>query len=575
MAFDPDKYLASVGQSSGGFDPDAYLAKVTASEPKTGAGAAALEHFGNAATLGYLPQLQAMAQPVMDRVLDKITGNHVADPKKSLLEDEMGGYIQRRDANIARLALEKKEHPLASYAGMGAGIVGSALGTGGMGALAEGATAAQRLAAAAKTGAILGGAANPGDTEGDFDPLQVAARAKNSGIGAGLGVGGQLLAEGIGAGSSALSEYLADKAAKKATRALGRPTPTQALQMAKSGQDVALGRTLLDEGAVPVLGTHQRIADRVAALKEKAGQDIGDLLDSAGDQKLVSGGTAGVKLLDEPEVARLRGAPGMKGFAGQIDEVAEDIANHGDMSLKEAHQLRRDIDRSINFNKPAQDRLGTQLALTKSRGVINDEMNQALNELDGSTKDALLKANKTYSNLAKAEDLGERGIGQDQANRAISLTDTIAGVPAIASGHGAVGLALGAANKFGRTFGNSIQARGYDAVAKGLAKVPKLAEMAESNPAGFTALVQRIGDKMTAAPETTGVLRNVADDQSASGLKGEALWASRGAAKIGLDPSASARLPAQSRRLLIEASELPQNSPRLQAIKEQIKRMGK
>jgi polyhydroxyalkanoate synthesis regulator phasin len=575
MSFNPDEYLKKKRAPAQGFDPDAYLK--AKSEPKTDAGQAALEGFGNAATLGYLPQLQAMAEPAMNRVLDAVTGNRVAEGDKST-------YIQRRDANLTRQEQQKAEHPYAAGAGALAGTAASVLGTAGLGAVAKGASATQRLAAARNAGLALGAAQNPGDVKGEINPLQIGDRTQNAVVGGLLGMGGQMVAEGAGMAAGAVSKAAKDKAAKKATRALGRPTPTQAREMSRvrkdaSGnelpsQDVELGRILLDEGAVPWLGTHGRIAGRVEKIKDKAGEQIGNLVDSAGDAKRVDGAGVGLKMLDEQEVARLRKAPGMKHFASQIDEVANDLAEQGMLSVKEAHQLRRDIDRSIRFNKPAQDRLGTQLALTKSRNALNESMNEAINAIPGAGKDKLLAANRRYSNLSRAEDLAERGVAQDQANRAVSLTDTIVGAAGIANGSLGLAGGLAAVNKASRTFGNSIQARTYDAVGNALSRIPRFSQMAEKNPAGFAAAVERIADRIRPAPQMQPQFagdpeRSIAESKP---KRGEALWAEKGAKKLGLDAETAARLEQskEGKRLLIEASDLPAGSKRLNAIREQL-----
>ncbi len=57
-------------------------------------------------------------------------------------------------------------------------------------------------------------------------------------------------------------------------------------------------------------------------------------------------------------------------------------------------------------------------------------------------------------------------------------------------------------------------ARSYNAIGKQLARIPKYAQMAEKNPAGFSALVQRMADKMTApgAPQLRPQFAENADD---------------------------------------------------------------
>ena len=486
MAFDPDQYLKE--NAAGGFDPDAYLAQTEPAAPgeKTSAGMAALEHYGNTATMGYLPQLQAG--------LEKVLPNPTADVDADLevqgfsVPSNDRGYLEARDENIKRLADEKAEHPIASGVGTAAGIVAGAVMPAAK--IAKTAGLGAKMLQGAKTGAMYGAIANPGDTEGEYSPLQVMDRGKNAAIGAGIGAIAPVAVEGVKKGAGAVKDYLSKKAALKATRALGRPTPKQAAEMARLGTDEKLGRELLDDGAIPVLGTPGRIAKRVDALKEETGEQIGSLIDRGGDQKLIDAERLGIEILDSPELAQMRTTPGMENTAAMIEKQVETLAKNGKLTLKEAQKLRQGIDKSINFNKAAPEMRGAQEGLYKQRTAIRDAMNEGINSLPGfAEKDALLKANRKYGRLSEASDILEREIGRDQANRSISLTDTIAGAAGASTGNPAAALALGAANKFGRTFGNSIQARVYDSIAKKAGLVP--GAMEKVNPQVASMIAQR------------------------------------------------------------------------------------
>lgn len=195
---------AQYAQPSGGLSPEeaAELARLEAqygNEPAApaapgdagDAGMAALEGYGQTATMGYLPQLQAMAEKPMAKVMDFFTGNNVAE--------EMPDYVQRRDENIARHSAQADAHPMASMAGkavgLGAGMLAPGL------AAAKGATAAAKIGRGALAGAATGAAYNPGDEQGVVDPLQASERASNAAVGA---VTGGALA-GVGAGASSLA----------------------------------------------------------------------------------------------------------------------------------------------------------------------------------------------------------------------------------------------------------------------------------------------------------------------------------------------------------------------------------
>lgn len=453
------------GGKIGGWRSRAMPAASEEREPSTSADQAALEHYGNAATLGYLPHLQAGAAALMP--------DPSADVDEQLREQGFtisepdDNYLTRRDENIRRLELESEEHPVASGAGTALGIAATALVPGS--AAARGASLGQKAVQGAKAGLAMGAAANPGDMEGVVDPIQAGDRAINAGVGAALGAGLPAVIGGASSASEKVTDYLRNKAAQKATRALGRPTPTVATQMAKSGQDVALGRELLDEGAIPVLGTPSRIAGRVEKLKEKAGEEIGNLVDQAGDAKIVDAEKVALDILESPELEQMRRTPGMEGTVAAIEKQVNTLFQNGQLTAKEAQALRQGIDRSINFNKAAPDMRGAMDGLYKQRTAIRDAMNEGINDLpDAPVKDALLTANRRYGNLAKASEIGEREAGRTQANDAISLKDLL-----MAGAAGDLGLVkqivVGGASKAGRAVGNSVQARVYDAISKRLA----------------------------------------------------------------------------------------------------------
>jgi hypothetical protein len=278
MAFDPKKYLEKT--SSQGFDPAAYLAKSGAPEevrPSDGAGQAFLESYGNSALLGYLPQVQALAGKLMPDPSGEL--DEKLRKQGFQIQQQKGTYIAERDKNLARQKKQGEEHPYASGAGTLTGLAaGFLVPAGAMAKAGQSMTYAQKVKAGAKLGALYGAAANPGDTEGEFSPLQVGDRLKGAAIGAATG---GVLAGAIDDAmvlSKAAREKLREKAAKRATRALGRPTPTVTNNMKASGQDVELGRELLDAGAIPVFGTPERIGRRVDKLADQAGEEIGQIV---------------------------------------------------------------------------------------------------------------------------------------------------------------------------------------------------------------------------------------------------------------------------------------------------------
>lgn len=183
--FDPAAFLEKVEPAKkSGFDPAAFLDKVEVKKQKPeqyGKAQTALEHGANAASLGYLPQMQAMAQKPIYGALNKLTGQNV----------EPDDYTKARDINIERLKGEQEENPKTAFGSQVAGSVIGAAATpipgigaskGLLGALGRGASA----------GAAQGALQNPGDTKGEVNPLQLEERYSNAKKGAAIGgaVGG-------------------------------------------------------------------------------------------------------------------------------------------------------------------------------------------------------------------------------------------------------------------------------------------------------------------------------------------------------------------------------------------------
>jgi hypothetical protein len=378
MAFDPDNYLEKNRSS---FDPDAYLAKPPkADKPEANLGRmaqTALESYGNTATLGYLPHLQAAAEKL------------VPDPRKQVDEELLKkgftittpqeGYVQSRDANIRRLQQLRAENPKAALVGDVAGIAGNTLISGSIGkAVGKGLSAARpgldgllgarmvgpatkaqagvsALKGAAAAGGAIGALANPGDIEGEFSPLQPMQRAENAGLGLAIGVAAQGATEGASRLGKGISDYLRGKAGEKAAAAIGA-TKADMKRLGEKGAE-KLGREALDEGLVGPFSTPASIAKNAEAKLEAAGERIGALIksaDEAGAPK-IDGAKMAVELLDDPDIVLAATTPGSEGMAAAAAKSAESLAASGELTLAKAHQLRRGIDKNINFNRKRMD----------------------------------------------------------------------------------------------------------------------------------------------------------------------------------------------------------------------------
>jgi hypothetical protein len=496
-----------------------------ADEPKTGAGEAALEHFGNAASLGYLPHMQAAAEGLMPDPSAGVDDDLRARGFKVQNAPDQN-YVRRRDANIARQDLESKEHPLASGLGTAAGIAANVVGTGGLGTVAKGAGLAQRLGSAAKVGATFGALANPGDVQGEVAPFQIDERTKNAAIGGATGLAGQALAENAGPIANRVGKYFGAKAEEKAVKAAGAYQKDM-VAADNRGNLNQMGRTLLDEKVVTPLATPGKISSRlegkIGGLEDKLTGLIGDAEEKLGktefwDALPVDQQEKLMGSLFDPKATAERLKAEIKSKYSQIpEEKLKPALNEIDtwfsnraqvMSPAEVQQAKVQMKRFLKDSDFVRE-VGIQKegTLAARRGFKEgvektaDTLASVMGEKGGQIK----KTNQDLGNLLQAQKMADTRAAREAGNRSISLTDTIAGAAGMASGTGPVGKmalssALAGANKLGRTFGNSIQATGFNAVSKQLLKIPKLAEMAKTNPEGFSALVSRTVDQMGGAP---------------------------------------------------------------------------
>jgi hypothetical protein len=455
----------------------------------------ALESYGNTVLLGNLPQVQALVGGVTDKVLNPAMKlDHELKKQGFRIQGPDDGYIERRDTNIKRQIGLRAENPKAAIAGDVAGLVGGGLLTAGAGsAIKPAAGALGRLERSAAAGATMGALTNPGDVEGEVSPLQLDARFKNSLIGGTLGYVTQGALEGVSIGGKAASNYFKGKAGEKAIAAIG----ANKADMKKLGEKgaIKLGQDARDAGLVGPLSTPSRIAKNADKMKDEVGEQIGGLIDSAdaaGATK-VDGTKIGLAILEDPEIIAAKTTPGSGGMYSAALKEAETIASNGEMTLKQAHALRRNIDQNINFNKRRTDlKPGEAEVLYKIRDAINSAMNESVDAMRGSQgANALKKANAQYSKLSRIQSIAENRVAMNSSNRTFGLTDNIlAGAGASIGGTiaGPVGAAVGGAigggvSKLGRTFGKGVQSSAANVSSKASSGAAAVAD-ALGNSAG-------------------------------------------------------------------------------------------
>lgn len=351
-----------------------------------------------------------------------------------------------------------------------------------------------------------------------------------------------------------------------------------------------IGRTLIDEDLVGPTTTKAEIGKRVVARAEEVGEELGTMrkrLDvQTNERPSVSSIVERFKSAVIDENGKLAdGRPGMR-LAGKMFgteeakpalEVLDRLERVGGErpSFEKLHELRRELDERLysSYERPAK--LGQPLppgegALRALRGIMEDEFTaageRATRELgDGAFTAKYKLAKDLYSDLSRVRGIMRDEIAGVGANRAVSLSDSVAALPALAFGHPVAGVAAGLGNKVLRTYGNQVASTVLDKASK-LFAVQKAAaridEAVKDGVRGFlrggekAARTTTRADKQVVTPEIMRKIREEVRDP-------EALTA-RVAGMIGgahLDTAAPNVARALSASIMRIATYLQQNTP--------------
>lgn len=548
--FISDDDMAKLDQTQGpaqphGFVSDEDMAKLETG-PKNTKTQSALEGFGNAGTMGYLPELQASAgsgKPLnmsplalmlaAPKALSKYIPGTPDYVDKQLQESKNGepgftinqpidNYENQKKENIERQQLEAKEHPGAYYGGAAAGALATAPLAGRALGLIPGLAAAPEAGLLVKTaqgaggGALIGAAQNPGDRDTVGESL--AQRGKNAITGGLMGGAGTLAAQGLTKGLQSAEPVLKDIAESKAFKAIGAMKRDFKSALDK-GRLSVLGRTALDEGLVRAGDTVESSAAKVANLQEDTGKQIGDIYKNVMSKvespefmsKLSPADRTAIQntKIDPEQFTNEMKAEFKQKLYGTADGVTnyrkisrtlDGLAQKGNIldeqgqvigtkpvNIDTANAMKRDLDTKVNWFKTQPDLPDYQQAVVDIRNRLKDQINAHVGALDkvvGTTdSQKLIKLNDLYNKLSTLNETAVDRMAAENANRAISLTDTIAGVGGAAVGANegykkkglegaiegaALGSLLGVANKAGRTYGPALMSTGANRGAQAL-----------------------------------------------------------------------------------------------------------
>ena len=451
-------------------------------------------------------------------------GNEHEVPTDGASTEQLEGFADSRDDN-RRSLLE-------------AAAVGSTVPfTGGAGILTR-----MGVAGAAGAGASLGADALEGE---ELDPARAAITGAAGALGepAGLVLGGaaRLGAKAVGGAvglagkavrgvAEAAEPYLREKGGELAARAAGIYGRTGVRKAGGAERIADLGNRLIDEGIVTPGVSVSKAGERANALKDSAGETIGELLD---DAEQFSYGPRGQDLRGQLEKLATPFRKFNDGFSNQItrivDEykgnVASNVDAEGRVPPKILAQLKRNLDAQLQsmyqaaggkLPKPLDEvRLAMRDLLRKGEQGAVDQLGKGFEREGLEAGEAFRKAKGQYGDAKTVSAAADYAAEGERGNLPIGLTDTIVG-----TGGGLVPLA---AKKLADRFGSSVAGvgarRAADVIAKRLgpkatspagAEVISMLEWAQSQSPQKVAAAASV--LLASHPELQEEIRAAVDD---------------------------------------------------------------
>lgn len=387
---------------------------------------------------------------------------------------------------------------LPAYGATAGGLLGGASGGAG-GALAFGLGAVPGAAAGSAAGAGIGGAAGTAlknairKLRGEdvtreeiyVEPLEEGAKS------AAYDMAGGAIGRGVGRAVGSVKKVAGDLSEKAAFKQAGGMLKEFRLAMGRNklseiGKDILETKVKVPtEGGALKSETLYKFGDKVDDIarksnlvKKEVGEEIGSIY-KAIDNKLAKDPQSLSSLKSRPfnpqeDAAELLSTIEKK-YGNKIDgqkviSRAADIVDQirtRPATMQEALAIKNELDDLINYSKLQQDLPAAQNALIDMRNFIRDRTNKFVEESAeslGVTNGKNIKdLNRKFGNLSTISEMASDKAARESANRAISLTDYIAGGAGFAAAGPGGLLAIGA-NKLARERGPGMAAVGAKAL---------------------------------------------------------------------------------------------------------------
>lgn len=460
--------------------------------------------------------------------------------------------------------------------GAAANMLAARGGMSGLSGLAAGAASKvgqgmNTIKGAGAMGAITGAGmseANPLES-----PDKLKEFATDTGVGAATGLAFGTGAKLLGKAANALKPSNLDKTANvKTLKAAGYMGPD--LKKMSESQKQEVGAALHRLGIVKFGDSLDDVVSKTGTARERAGQEIGAALDSVDDlvkqaKLAVDEGRMGGNL---PQAAKdnLKAAidkqfqfnmgrigqriekelitpnaknPLLKAELGKLSTLADDFRAGGNLSMREGNVIKGTQGKVTKFHsdtvpegfkREVYDIIKTEIDdIVAKTGNLEAAVGKASGKVLGTGDDVAARnqavaskfssAKKDYGALARTEDIAQNRLGQVQANREISLTDTIAGVGGLATGNPANAIVIGGLNKLARQYGDS-------AMAAGARKTAEIMRMAPETLGPFAGVLEEAAKrggvalnathlKLMREPDFQRILADYENSQSPTGRR--------------------------------------------------------
>jgi len=487
--FDPSKPFTEVKPPFDPSKPFSEIPEVAKVEPSTSGSFG--RGLAQGASLGFADEATAALATAYLKGKELVGAGRPIDMAKE--------YSSLRDLYRQKDVEAGTKNPIAygsgTFAGGALSTIVPAAAVPKLGALVAGPSALARYGSAAGLGA-LGGAgyseANLTTPEGAKDLASDVAK------GAAIGATAQGIGDLLGKAASTFKpSNLMKTADSRVLKQAGYMGPE--LKKLSEAEKSQIANVLRDTKTVTAFKSLDDIAAKAAENKAITGKEIGNTLDSVDSlvkkaYSLVDEGKFG----DIPEQAKVNlkqaisdkfqfnmasignrieseliqansSNPLMKGEMSKLADIAADFKSGKPMSLREGNVIKGTQGKITNFNSETVPQSFKQEVYS----IIKDEIDQtvgrignleqAIAKAEGTTLGTIdaaargksvledyIKSKKDYGALKKTADISAKRLGQLQANRDISLTDTIAAGAGMASGGPANAIAIGALNKLWR-----------------------------------------------------------------------------------------------------------------------------